>query len=109
MEAAELEEHAGQAAQLLGALSNTNRLLILCNLVNGEMSVNALSETIHLSQSALSQHLAKLRALELVSTRRDAQTIYYSVASDEVRKVLATLYEIYCAPAIAEAELAAAE
>ena len=109
MDAAELEEHAAQAAQLLGALSNSNRLLILCNLVKGEMAVNALSESINLSQSALSQHLAKLRALDLVSTRRDAQTIYYSIASDEVGKVLATLYDIYCAPAEANAELATAD
>lgn len=95
-----LEENAEKAACLLGAMANANRLLVLCNLVKGEMSVNALAENVNLSQSALSQHLAKLRALDLVKTRREAQTIYYSIASHEVSAVLETLYALYCAPVL---------
>lgn len=95
----ELTEHAEKAAQLLSAMANPKRLLILCILVGGEMAVGPLATTVGLSQSALSQHLAKLRALELVKTRRDAQTIYYSIASSEVQAVLEVLYELYCAPA----------
>ncbi len=94
----DLSDRAEQAAQLLNAMANPKRLLILCNLIKQEMAVGALAATVDLSQSALSQHLAKLRALGLVKTRRDAQTIYYSIASDEVQAVLETLHEIYCKP-----------
>lgn len=93
---ADLSGNAEQAAQLLAAMANPKRLLILCNLVGGEMAVGALATTVDLSQSALSQHLAKLRALKLVKTRRDAQTIYYSLASEEVQAILETLYGLYC-------------
>ena len=92
----DLSGNAEQAAQLLAAMANPKRLLILCNLVGGEMAVGALATTVDLSQSALSQHLAKLRALKLVKTRRDAQTIYYSLASREVQAILETLYGLYC-------------
>ena len=92
----ELEKNAGQAADLLGAMANQRRLVVLCKLLDGEKSVNALAESVGLSQSALSQHLAKLREKGLVTTRRDAQTIYYSIASEEVRSILSTLYGIYC-------------
>lgn len=95
---ADLSDHAEQAAQLLSAMANPKRLLIMCNLVGGEMAVGALANTVDLSQSALSQHLAKLRALQLVKTRRDAQTIYYSLASQEVQAILETLYGLYCDP-----------
>ncbi|MCY6379498.1 ArsR/SmtB family transcription factor [Hoeflea prorocentri] len=95
---ADLAGNAEQASQLLAAMANPKRLLILCNLVGGEMAVGALATTVDLSQSALSQHLAKLRALKLVKTRRDAQTIYYSLASHEVQAVLETLYGLYCEP-----------
>ena len=95
---ADLSGHADQAAEVLSAMANPKRLLILCNLVGGEMAVGALATTVDLSQSALSQHLAKLRALKLVRTRRDAQTIYYSLASEEVQAILETLYGIYCDP-----------
>ena len=95
---ADLAGNAEQAAQLLAAMANPKRLLILCNLVGGEMAVGALATTVELSQSALSQHLAKLRALKLVKTRRDAQTIYYSLASGEVQAILETLYGLYCEP-----------
>lgn len=95
---AELERNAGRASDLLGSMANPRRLLVLCKLVEGEKSVNALAEAVGLSQSALSQHLAKLRQKGLVVTRREGQTIYYSLAGDEVRAVLSTLYGLYCAP-----------
>ena len=98
MKIAELEPRAGEAAQLLAAMSNTKRLLILCHLLDRELSVNDLAERVELAQSPLSQHLAKLRSLKLVATRRDGQTIYYRLASDGVAQVLATLHGIYCAP-----------
>jgi DNA-binding transcriptional ArsR family regulator len=97
MDTTELAGKADDAAALLSAMSNSKRLMILCNLVPGEMPVGALAEEVGLSQSALSQHLAKLRARQLVKTRRDAQTIYYSVASEDVLEVLRTLYGIFCA------------
>ena len=90
-----LQSSAGEAAALLKVLSNEKRLLILCTLAGGELSVSDLNARIPMSQSALSQHLSKLRAQNLVTTRRDAQTIYYSSSSDAVLKVLKTLTEIY--------------
>ncbi|WP_127519865.1 metalloregulator ArsR/SmtB family transcription factor [Mesorhizobium sp. Z1-4] len=99
-----LSQSAEEAAELLSAIANANRLMILCNLLNGEMAVLPLAEAVGMSQSALSQQLSKLRALKLVSTRRQGRTIYYSVASDKVSRVLALLYEIYCAPAKAQQE-----
>jgi DNA-binding transcriptional ArsR family regulator len=97
MQAELLEKNAEQAAELLAAMANPRRLMVLCKLLDGEKSVNALAGSIGLSQSALSQHLAKLRERGLVTTRRDAQTIYYGLASREVRGVLSTLYGLYCA------------
>ena len=79
-------------------MANAKRLLVLCHLVEGERSVGDLAAIAGLSQSALSQHLAKMRLQGLVKTRRDAQTIFYSLASHEVRAVLETLYAIYCSP-----------
>lgn len=96
MDAIELEKNAERACGLLGAMANTHRLMVLCKLVDGEKSVNTLADSVGLSQSALSQHLARLRERGLVETRRDAQTIYYRISSDEVRSVLATLYGLYC-------------
>jgi DNA-binding transcriptional ArsR family regulator len=97
-----LKASSDNAADLLSAMSNAKRLLILCNLVEGEMPVGQLAEMVGLSQSALSQHLAKLRARKLVATRRDAQTIYYSIASDSVYQVLQTIGDIFVASASAE-------
>lgn len=79
-------------------MSNAKRLLVLCTLVEGECSAGELAAIAGLSPAALSQHLAKLRASRLVATRRESQTIYYRLASASVRRVLGTLYEIYCAP-----------
>lgn len=95
MTMAHLSENAAAAAALLSAMANPKRLMILLNLVEGEMAVGALAGEVGLSQSALSQHLSKLRAKKLVNTRRDAQTIYYSANSEAVLKVLQTLDEIY--------------
>jgi DNA-binding transcriptional ArsR family regulator len=94
---AELERKAGEAAGLLKLLANENRLLILCRLaMAGEMSVTALVEAADLSQSALSQHLAKMRDDGLLATRRDAQTIYYRIADPNAARLLALLKDIYC-------------
>lgn len=87
---------AGAAAQLLRALGNEQRLLLLCHLAEGEASVGALLERVDLSQSALSQHLAKLREGGLVSTRREAQVVFYSLPKGPARSLLAALHKLYC-------------
>ena len=91
-----LYENAERACDLLRNMSNQWRLLILCHLAQAEMSVHELEKVIGLSQSALSQHLAILRRGKLVSTRREAQSIYYSLASNEAGAVMQTLYDVYC-------------
>lgn len=96
MEIEKLEDRADEASQLLTAMANPKRLLILCNLLDQEMNVTDLGVRVNLGQSPLSQHLAKLRALGLVKARREGQQVNYSLASDEVRQVLQTLYRIYC-------------
>lgn len=93
----EISTHADAAAQLLRALANPRRLEILCQLVHGERSVGEINAAVALSQSALSQHLAVLRRDGLVRTRRQAQTIYYRLASAPAQAVMATLHGIYCA------------
>ena len=98
-----MEAAADQASELLKALSNRHRLLIICQLIDGERSVGDLAEFLGLRDSTVSQHLALLRKDGLVSARRDAQTIYYSIASDPAREVLKTLYQVYCAPPKAKA------
>ena len=94
----EMEYNAEKAAKLMTMMSNPNRLLILCQLLDGEKCVMELADSVGLSQSALSQHLAKLRGGKLVATRRDAQTINYSLASEEVSAVMMVLYNLYCNP-----------
>jgi DNA-binding transcriptional ArsR family regulator len=98
MDIALLQQNARRASALLKAMSNEHRLLILCQLQSGERSVGELERLVGLSQSALSQHLARLRRDELVRTRRVAQTIYYSLDGDEATEVIRTLHGIYCAP-----------
>lgn len=98
---AELEPRADEAAELLTAMANAKRLLILCNLLGNELCVGELSARVGLAQSPLSQHLARLRALKLVATRRDGQMILYRLASDGVAELLGTLNTIYCRPATA--------
>lgn len=89
---------AREASELLSAMGNEKRLMILCHLRDGEMSVNELARLVGMNQSALSQQLARLRALRLVDTRREAQQIHYRLSSESAAKVIATLYGIYCAP-----------
>ena len=96
-ELARLEERAGEAARLLSQLANEKRLLVLCHLVGGERSVGELAALVGLSQSALSQHLARLREDGLVATRREAQTVWYRLGDPRAARVLAVLHEIYCA------------
>lgn len=95
---APLEAKAEEVAATLTAMANPKRLVVLCTLLAGEKSVGELAGIVQLSPAALSQHLGKMRALRLVATRRDGQTIYYSLASAEVQAVLETLYRVYCAP-----------
>lgn len=96
--AAEMAAQADSAAGLLKTLGNPQRLRILCALVDGERSVGEINAFVPLSQSALSQHLAVLRAQGLVVTRREAQTIYYALADGPARVILRTLHELYCPP-----------
>jgi ArsR family transcriptional regulator, virulence genes transcriptional regulator len=91
-----MRKNADTAAQLLKMLANGQRLRVLCLLVEGELSVGQINERVKLSQSALSQHLAKLREEDLVATRREAQTIYYTLSSGPAKHILAALYQIYC-------------
>lgn len=90
-----LAQRSAVASRILKAMSNPRRLQALYEMHAGECSVGDLVEKIGISQSAMSQHLARLRSTGIVSTRRDAQTIYYSLGSDEARAILETLYGIY--------------
>ena len=85
-----------RACQFLKSLANDNRLTILCTLTEGEKNVGELEEILGIRQSALSQQLARLRVDELVSTRRDAKQIYYSLSSKEAEQVMGLLYELFC-------------
>lgn len=91
-----MRENADEAARLLKVLANGQRLRVLCLLVDEELSVGQINERIDLSQSALSQHLAMLRAEGLVTTRREAQTIYYRLTSGPTRRIISELHDIYC-------------
>jgi DNA-binding transcriptional ArsR family regulator len=92
-----LEQRAGEAAQLMKLLANETRLLILCRLVSErEMSAGAIVAAVGLAQSAVSQHLAKLRDDALVATRRDGQTIHYRIADKNVARIISVLKDIYC-------------
>lgn len=94
-----MRRHAGEAARMLKALGNEKRLQLLCLLVDGERSVGELNARLELSQSALSQHLAVLRADGLVEARREAQAMLYSLAPGPARQLLETLHGIYCTTA----------
>lgn len=92
-----LGENAERASALLKSMANNRRLMVLCQLANGqERSVGELEELVGISQSALSQHLARLRQDKLVKTRRSGQVIYYSLAGAEARAIIDTLHELYC-------------
>ncbi len=101
MEVARLIEKSHEVANVLKLLSNQKRLLILCSLeAEGECRVSELAEAVGLSQSALSQHLAKLRTEGLVAFRRDGQSIHYKLADNQVERLLSALKEIYCPPPV---------
>lgn len=94
---ADFQAHAAEAARFLRVLANEHRLLVLCHLlVFGEMTVTDLAERLDLSQSALSQHLARLREDGLVTFRREAQTLHYRVCDARAERVLAVLKDIFC-------------
>lgn len=96
----QMQAHAQDAAAMLKALANESRLMILCSLMASnekrELSVSELNSKVPLSQSALSQHLASLREAGLVATRKEAQTVYYTLRGDEAQKIIAVLQSIYC-------------
>lgn len=91
-----MEGHAADAANLMKALGNESRLMILCMLAEGERTVGQLNQAIPLSQSALSQQLARLRRQGLVRTRRESQTIFYSLADGPADRIIRVLHDIYC-------------
>jgi DNA-binding transcriptional ArsR family regulator len=99
------EEQVMQAAEFLKALANPNRLMILCLLLDGEFAVSELEDRLDLRQPTLSQQLARLREDKLVETRRDGKQIYYSLASDKVRRIIALLDDMFCSGALAAGEL----
>lgn len=91
-----MERSATKAESLLKLLANAKRLMILCHLVKGEKSVGELAELVDLSSSALSQHLAKMRHLNILDIRKQGQTVFYKICNFEVEAILTTLYLIYC-------------
>ena len=97
--ASDMELHSADAASLMKALGNESRLMILCVLAEGERSVSDLNSIVPLSQSALSQQLARLRQNGLVKTRRESQTIFYSLAAGPADRVINLLHDIYCGSA----------
>lgn len=100
---AEVREHATEAANFLKALANDQRLLVLCALLEGPLSVGDINERVPLSQSALSQHLSVLRDAGLVTTTRESQTIYYTLAPGPALQIMEVLYATFCAPTAASA------
>ena len=91
-----MTEAADQATNLLKALSGRSRLMILCQLVDGEQTVGELADTLEMRQAAVSQQLALLRKDGLVSARREARTMHYSLAGEEARRIIEVLYELFC-------------
>jgi len=91
-----LAAQAGRAAEFLRSVASRHRLMILCMLLEGEMSVGELAERLELNQSNLSRHLATLREEEIVATRRDGTAIYYRIASDRVKPIMVRLYDMFC-------------
>lgn len=94
-----LAAQADRAAEFLRSVASRHRLMILCVLLEGEMSVGELAERLELNQSNLSRHLATLREEEIVATRRDGTAIYYRIASDRVKPIMVRLYDMFCARA----------
>lgn len=101
---AALEERAEHVAARLELMANPRRLMILCRLADGEASVGELQKVVGISQSALSQHLARLREAGMVATRRESQSIFYRILDPEIRAMMTALYDIFCGGAIAAPE-----
>ena len=93
-----MQEAAGAAEDLLKALANRHRLMILCQIADGERSVGEIAALLGLRDSTVSQHLALLRKDGLVAARREAQTIWYKIDSPAAQRMIETVYQIYCAP-----------
>jgi DNA-binding transcriptional ArsR family regulator len=98
-----MQENATRASELMKLLGHPHRLMILCQLNQEECSVGELSERIGINQSPLSQHLARMRHEGVVKSRREAQTVFYSLAGPEISQVISLLYELYCEPDVAKA------
>lgn len=98
-----MQENATRASELMKLLGHPHRLMILCQLNQEECSVGELSERIGINQSPLSQHLARMRHEGVVKSRREAQTVFYSLAGPEISQVISLLYELYCDPDVAKA------
>ena len=96
MDLDKMQQSAKIATDLLKLLGHPDRLMVLCQLKAGEQSVGELSSNLGIKQSPLSQHLARMRHEGVVESRRDAQTIYYSISGEKVSKVVGLLYELYC-------------
>jgi len=94
----QMSEAADKASALMRTLGHKGRLMVLCQLASSEKSVGELSDSLGIPQSPLSQHLARMRKEGLVKTRREAQTIFYSLKADDAGKIIECLYELYCAP-----------
>jgi len=94
----QMARSASRASELMKTLGHKDRLLILCQLAEGEKSVGEVAELLSIGQSPLSQHLSRMRKEGLVSTRRDAQTIYYSLTSGNASRIIGVLYELFCDP-----------
>jgi DNA-binding transcriptional ArsR family regulator len=93
-----MQAQASKATSLLGAMCNEKRLMILCQLIDGERSVNELAELLDAAQPTVSQHLALLRRQGLVTSRQEGKTHFYSLAGIEAREIIGTLQSLYCAP-----------
>lgn len=91
-----MQQAAEEASALMKILGHSGRLMILCYLADGERSVGELSELLNMPQSSLSQHLARMRAMNIVATRRASQTVFYRLQGENVRRVIGTLYDLYC-------------
>jgi DNA-binding transcriptional ArsR family regulator len=96
MDLDKMQRSASDVSDLLKLLGHPDRLMVLCQLKFGEQSVGELSRNVGIKQSPLSQHLARMRHEGVVTSRRDAQTMYYSIADDKVATVVGVLYELYC-------------
>lgn len=92
-----MQASAKTATDLLKLLGHPDRLMVLCQLKSGEQSVGQLASNLNIKQSPLSQHLARMRHEGVVTSRREAQTIYYSISGEEVERLVSVLYELFCA------------